>query len=325
MPGFDWNGNGKSDAFDHFMDMKIISDSSDNNVDSYLEDNDTSDYSYTSGASGYVSHVSDNTYESVVDPNIDFAEHLKNSIRSPEDVKLELDAKKNDAMYAEAKLTLRDIKCALIYNAKAAKYIVSDGIKMVYCFCSISQRFMQKKRSDNANELKQNNQTFFLFRNPNLQYMTWNNYEIVPEYREEFKKFLTALKQLAAKEKIEVECVVYNGRDNKYVPFPSKSRNDYSYGWTLCVRATAKVGVASTDTVSTTSTNQTIKSPQLYSDNNNEQSETPSNASVIAKSLLVIGLCVGALVLSISADLGKLGIGLCLIGAAIVGYHILKG
>ena len=21
MPGFDWNGNGKSDAFDHFMDM----------------------------------------------------------------------------------------------------------------------------------------------------------------------------------------------------------------------------------------------------------------------------------------------------------------
>ena len=26
MPGFDWNGNGKSDAFDHFMDMKVISD-----------------------------------------------------------------------------------------------------------------------------------------------------------------------------------------------------------------------------------------------------------------------------------------------------------
>lgn len=26
MPGFDWNGNGKLDAFDHFMDMKVISD-----------------------------------------------------------------------------------------------------------------------------------------------------------------------------------------------------------------------------------------------------------------------------------------------------------
>lgn len=23
MPGFDWNGNGKKDAFDHYMDMKV--------------------------------------------------------------------------------------------------------------------------------------------------------------------------------------------------------------------------------------------------------------------------------------------------------------
>ena len=30
MPKFDWNGNGKSDAFDHFMDMKV-SDNSDSN------------------------------------------------------------------------------------------------------------------------------------------------------------------------------------------------------------------------------------------------------------------------------------------------------
>ena len=25
MPGFDWNGNGKRDAFDRFMDMKVMS------------------------------------------------------------------------------------------------------------------------------------------------------------------------------------------------------------------------------------------------------------------------------------------------------------
>ena len=23
-PGFDWNGNGKADSFDHYMDMKIV-------------------------------------------------------------------------------------------------------------------------------------------------------------------------------------------------------------------------------------------------------------------------------------------------------------
>ena len=31
MPGFDWNGNGKSDTFDHFIDMKVTFDVYDNN------------------------------------------------------------------------------------------------------------------------------------------------------------------------------------------------------------------------------------------------------------------------------------------------------
>ena len=30
MPGFDWNGNGKKDSFDHFMDNKVMSDTSNN-------------------------------------------------------------------------------------------------------------------------------------------------------------------------------------------------------------------------------------------------------------------------------------------------------
>lgn len=33
MPGFDWNGNGKTDAFDHFMDMKVSSSSTDDSMD----------------------------------------------------------------------------------------------------------------------------------------------------------------------------------------------------------------------------------------------------------------------------------------------------
>lgn len=28
MPGFDWNGNGKKDSFDHFMDNKVMSETS---------------------------------------------------------------------------------------------------------------------------------------------------------------------------------------------------------------------------------------------------------------------------------------------------------
>ena len=33
MLGFDWNGNGKSDTFDHFMDMKVTSSSTNDNLD----------------------------------------------------------------------------------------------------------------------------------------------------------------------------------------------------------------------------------------------------------------------------------------------------
>ena len=43
MPGFDWNGNGRSDAFDHFMDMKVMSDSSDASDDSSSDYDDISD------------------------------------------------------------------------------------------------------------------------------------------------------------------------------------------------------------------------------------------------------------------------------------------
>lgn len=28
MPGFDWNGNGKKDSFDHYMDHKVVSETS---------------------------------------------------------------------------------------------------------------------------------------------------------------------------------------------------------------------------------------------------------------------------------------------------------
>lgn len=31
MPGFDWNGNGKKDSFDHFMDNKVMSETSKDN------------------------------------------------------------------------------------------------------------------------------------------------------------------------------------------------------------------------------------------------------------------------------------------------------
>lgn len=42
MPKFDWNGNGKKDNFDRFMDMKIMSDLS-KNTDDNIDDEDIID------------------------------------------------------------------------------------------------------------------------------------------------------------------------------------------------------------------------------------------------------------------------------------------
>lgn len=40
MPGFDWNGNGKKDSFDHYMDMKVTSDLSKDDNSSYSDVDD---------------------------------------------------------------------------------------------------------------------------------------------------------------------------------------------------------------------------------------------------------------------------------------------
>jgi len=40
---FDWNGDGKSDAFDHFMDMKVMSSSSEDSDNSFSDFDDESE------------------------------------------------------------------------------------------------------------------------------------------------------------------------------------------------------------------------------------------------------------------------------------------
>ena len=50
MAGFDWNGNGKKDSFDHYMDMKVTSDLSKDNDNSDSDFGD--DFKSTSGGTG---------------------------------------------------------------------------------------------------------------------------------------------------------------------------------------------------------------------------------------------------------------------------------
>ena len=68
---------------------------------------------------------------------------------------------------------------------------------------------------------------------------------------------------------------------------------------------------------------------KIYPNTLNQSQQTPhteqeSNGTTILKSLLAIGIVVGAFALCLSGEMGQLGMGLLLIGAAFAGYFILK-
>ena len=336
MPGFDWNGNGRSDAFDHFMDMKVMSDSSDVSDDNFSDCDDVSDDTDNYGNDdvddidvgraklvGTLRNASTSRSYTSSKSSTSFQEELRQNLRSPEVVRQENADRLNNSMRFEAERTLRDIKNGLMYKAKNAEYVTENGCTSLTCFCQMPHRFMRTRREDNTDQLKRDKQTFFLFRDPNLVYMTWNNYEIEPKYSTEYRQYMSALKELASKENINIEAVVYSSRENKYVTFPSRVRNDYSFGWSLCVKATTVISgrkenvtaKASTYTASPTVT-------QSKTQTTSQQREPESNGTTIVKSVLCVGVCVLGFV--IMANVGGLFGALALIGAAFLGYKIMN-
>ena len=333
MPGFDWNGNGRSDAFDHFMDMKVMSDSSDASDDSSSDYDDISDDtdSYDDDdvdvgraeLIGTLRNVASNRSFTSSKSSTSFQDELRQNLRSPEVVRKENADRLSKSMRFEAERTMKDIKNSLMYKAKNAEYVTENGCTVLTCFCQMPHRFMRTRREDNIDQLKRDKQTFFLFRDPNLVYMTWNNYEVEPKYSKEYHQYMSALKELAVKENIIIESVVYSSRENKYVTFPSRVRNDYSFGWSLCVKATTVISgkkenvtvKASTYTASSTAT-------QSKTQTTSQQREPESNGTTIVKSVLCVGVCVLGFV--IMANVGGLFGALALIGAAFLGYKIMN-
>lgn len=340
MGPFDWNGNGTHDAFDTFMDMKIIEDA--NRDDDYSDDtsdyddddiyaDDTSDFDNDdtdfdddiTSSSGYTppSHFSSRAANNKKASNMSFQDELKQNMRTPEAAKKENSEILNGAMRYDAERTLSEIKSTLIYKAKNAEYITENGVTYLTCFCQMPYRFMKTRREDNGDQLKQNQQTFFLFRDSNLVYMTWNNYEIEPKYSNEYRIYISILKELAAKENITIESVVYSGKEKKYVPFPSRVRNDYSTGWHLCAKATTVVS-GNLENVQTKAAPKPEPTTTAHAQNHIESKQQEANEAVIVKSLLCIAVCVVGFVIMINVG-GLIGAA-ALIGAALLGYKITK-
>jgi len=265
---------------------------------------------------------------------MNFQDELKQNMRSPEAVRRENQERENNAMMTRANLTMREIKRALIQSAKDAKYTTQNGVSTVSCICRADyQWYMRRGSKDNLNELKQDNQKFVLFRDPNLIYRSWDTFEIEPKHSAEFHQYYAALKTVAAKENISVEFVVHDFRDNEVYPFPSVIPNKVLGYYQLAIRATTKVpGTSTGNTVQTPTaapqSNYTYTPPAQQTAPKKEESsntqQTKSEGVSLGKCLLVIVLCIVAFAICLAGEMGQLGMGLLLIGAAILGYNILK-
>ena len=337
MPGFDWNGNGKSDAFDHFMDMKVMSSSSSVDSDELgiatdVDDTDDDDIDLHRAAVAsslrkvYNSASGDShtTATTGGTQSTSFQDELKKNMRTLETVRQENAERERSSAMWEAQRTLETIKKLLLNKVQNAEYVKQNGVTLVSCICDINHRYLRKRSYNNGDQLRENQKKSFLFRDPNLIYRTWDEFDIEPKYSSEYHSFISALKQIASKDNISIEPVIYNGKHNEVYAFPCKSEKTFTY-MQLGIRATTII--ASDPAYSSINIQDNQGSP----DKSTTETKTPQssknpqddNTKTILKSILVVGLCLGAFAICLTGEIGKLGMGLLLIGAVVLGCFII--
>ena len=207
-----------------------------------------------------------------------------------------------------------------------------NGMTTISCLCRIPQRYLRRRSENNGDQLRVNQQKFVLFRDPDLIYRIWDSFDVEPRYAAEYRQYAAALKQVAADENISIEFVIHGAKEDKVYPFPTKVPSVFTIGWYLCARATTcLLADGSTVMPPKSVTTPEVRTPAPEAKPVAATPEKPatektqdSNGSVIFKSLLAIGLVIGAFAFCLSGELGQLGMGLLLIGAAFGGYFILK-
>ena len=337
MPGFDWNGNGKSDAFDHFMDMKVSSSSTDDSIgidsdvtidtDEVSDDIDDHRAAVASSLRSVYDSVSGSMHTTTATggtQSTSFQDELKKNMRTPETVRQEHSERERSSSMWEAQRTLETIKKQLLNKVQNAEYVKQNGVTSVSCICDINHRYLRKRSYNNGDQLRENQKKSFLFRDPNLIYRTWDEFDIEPKYSSEYHSFISALKQIASKDNISIEPVIYNGKHNEVYAFPCKSEKTFTY-MQLGIRATTII--ASDPAYSSINIQDNQGSP----DKSTTETKTPQssknpqddNTKTILKSILVVGLCLGAFAICLTGEIGKLGMGLLLIGAVVLGCFII--
>lgn len=331
MPGFDWNGNGKSDAFDHFMDMKVMSssssvDSEELQIDADVDDTDDDIDLHRAAVASSLRRVynsasggSHTTTTTVGTQSTSFQDELKKNMRTPETVRQENAERERSSAMWEAQRTLETIKKLLLNKVQNAEYVKQNGVTSVSCTCDINYRYLRKRSYNNGDQLRENQKKSFLFRDPNLVYRTWDVFDVEPKYASEYNNFMAALKELASKENITIEPILLNGKNGVY-PFPSTQ--DRIFGYTqLCVKATT---IITFDPNYKPPASEAQTQVPKNTETKTTQTKQDDNATTIVKSVLCVAVCFIAFAICLSGGIGKLGMALIMIGAVVLGYFIMK-
>lgn len=174
----------------------------------------------------------------------DFQEELRRNLRSPETVAKEKEDEEIARQYKNAEFELSQIKNKLIESAKNAQYTVENGVTKVYCLYKPLGRssYLRMNVTDNMEQLVQDRKRLAIFRDPDLVLQSWRHFEVDPRWSDEYRLFSAALKELAARENIFVEFVVYNRNTEQVYPFPSTVDEHYSMSsCELCIKASTVV------------------------------------------------------------------------------------
>lgn len=326
MPKYDWNGNGKKDNFDHFIEMQVISEVSKDEIDDSLDTIDDfvdNDHLFEGKSENientidYSINRQDISNQPITNKEGSFQSELKKNMKTPQQVKKEtLEYEKKFAL-REAERILTKIKEYLMYNVKHGVYQTEDGVIYVSCTCDINRLYLRQQWYNNTTELRKDKEKLFLFRDPNLVYKSGYNCDIKPDYRNEYHYFITALEELASKEKISIETVIVN--NDKLFPFPGNVDTVSGY-LKLCVKATTIISGDSSKKIKTVKQKQINESAAQQKRLQEQNSE---NWAMTGKCVLVIGIIILAFIICLNADIGPLGMALLLIGSVVLGCILL--
>lgn len=130
------------------------------------------------------------------------------------------------------------IKKQLIQNAKTAHYTTQNGTKIISCICSIDQQYMHIESKSNNDQLIQNEKNSFLDKDQDLISKSWDVFQMEPKYKNEFIHYISELQKMARNDNIQVECVVYDSKDNTVYAFPGITDRKLTAYYQLSIRAT---------------------------------------------------------------------------------------